>query len=302
MIVFVAEKDEIHPAALQKLKDNNFSIYFQDKFEKIREKVDVLFIKTYTKADKAYLSNFPNLKFLLRAGVGLDNVDREECERRKIKIFNSPGSNTNSVAEFVLMLILMLLRKVQYQSLKMSKGGWRDKKKIGEELKDKTLGLVGCGEIGSLVAEKISSLGVKKIFGFDPFLDKETLLKRNIEKSELKDILERADIISLHLPLNKQTKGIISLKELSLMKKASYLINTSRGGIVNEKDLIIALKKKLIMGAALDVFENEPQVKKGFFSLKNIVLTPHLAAFTEEANKQMSIQAVENFLNEVKRD
>ncbi|PIP31473.1 hypothetical protein COX24_03335 [bacterium (Candidatus Gribaldobacteria) CG23_combo_of_CG06-09_8_20_14_all_37_87_8] len=299
MIVFVAEKEEIHQAALHNLKDHNFSIYFQDKFEKIRGKVDVLFIKTYTKADKAYLANFPNLKFLLRAGVGLDNVDREECERRKIKIFNSPGSNTNSVAEFVLMLILMLLRKVQYQSLKMSEGEWRDKKMIGEELKDKTLGLVGCGEIGSLVAEKLSFLGVKKILGFDPYLDRETLLKRNTEKEELKDILEKADIISLHLPLNKQTKGIIGLKEISFMKRTSYLINTSRGGIVNEKDLIIALKKKLIMGAALDVFENEPKVKKGFFSLKNIVLTPHIAAFTEEANKQMSIQAVENFLNEV---
>ncbi len=195
----------------------------------------------------------------------------------------------------------MLLRNIVPQHQELVHGRWRNRKYLGEELARKIIGLIGCGAIGQRVAKKLASFQVLKIFGFDPFLDAEKLKSFGIIKVDLDTLLKESDIISLHLPLLPETKHLISAKELARMKPTSFLINTSRGGIINENDLILALKKHTLRGAALDVFENEPDIKQEFLSLQNCIITPHIGAFTKEAHEAMSVVVIEQFLKYLKK-
>jgi len=297
MIVYVPEKNEIHTKAIEELKKNGHEIIFGRELSHDDEnKIQILFIRTYITANKECLNQFPNLKFILKVGVGLDNVDLGECKKRNIQVINAPQSNSNSVAELVVCLMLMLLRHTRQQSHRLRHGSWRGKELMGEELKRKTVGFVGCGAIARSITEKILAFQVKEILGYDPYLDEKTLARFKIKKTDLNFLIKNSNIISLHLPLTPETKNLITLKELKQMKKTTYLINTSRGGIINEKDLIVALRNKTIKGAALDVFENEPEIKKEFLSLENISLTPHIGAYTVESDYEMSMMPVRKFL------
>jgi len=296
MKVFLAELKEIHPKAIKLLKTNGLEVVYDKK----NKDIEVVFIRTYTRVDKFFLNNFPNLKYILKAGVGLDNIDLEECQKRNIKVINAPGSNANSVAEFVIALMIMVLRNFPLQVNLLLSGKWRNLREKGFEIKDKVIGLIGCGAIGKLIAKKLKSFEVKKILGYDPYLDEKILKSYGIKKTDFLSLLKNSDIVSLHLPLTEETKNLIGKKELKMMKKNSYLINTSRGGIINESDLIWALKNNIIKGAALDVFEGEPKIKKEFLSLKNVILTPHIAALTEEADEVMSVEPVKKFLDMIK--
>lgn len=302
MYIFITEKNEIYKEAIDLLRKNKLKVILDIKEANYKkDKINAVFIRTYTKVDKNFLDNFPNLKFILRAGVGLDNIDVNECYKRRITIINSPGANANSVAEFVIGLIILLLRNFAPQSLMFKNKKWRKKEFIGRELKNRTIGIVGCGAIGRILAQKLEAFQVKKILGYDPYLDELSLLKYKIIKTEkLRDLLQASDVVSLHLPLTKETKNFITKKEIEQMKRDSYLINTSRGGIINEKDLIWALKNNIIKGAAIDVFENEPQIKKEFLELKNVILSPHIAGYTEEADREISLMPVKKFLEMVK--
>ncbi len=293
-LFLVTEPEDIDRVAIELLTKNNFHVVYSADNKNSRNIVG-LFIRTYTKADKKFLNEFPSLKYILRAGVGLDNIDINECKERNISVFNAPGSNANAVAEYVVAITLMLLRRIPYQSSRIYQQQWRDKRFIGEELKNKTLGLVGCGAIGKLVSAKLTTFNIK-VLGYDPYLDAGALQKHNITKCGLSEILKRSDILSLHLPLTPETRNMFSLNELKKMKSTSMLINTSRGELIKEDDLIIALKEGIIAGCALDVFVNEPHVNKGLLELDNVVLTPHIAGFTKEADMQMAIGAVSNFL------
>lgn len=293
MNIFIAEPNEINSQAIDLLKINKHRVFIKSFKKNI---IEVIFLRTYISANKQYLSGFPNLKYILKAGVGLDNIDLNYCKTKNITIFNAPASNSNAVAEFVLSTMIMLLKKTSQQINELKEGHWRNKLFQGEELKNKIVGIVGCGAIGKLLAKKLSGCDVKKIIGYDPYLDKNTLKQFNIIKSSLDYLICNSDIITLHLPLTKDTKDLISKIEFKMMKKNAYIINTSRGGIVNEKDLVFALKKNIISGAALDVFEDEPNILKDLTKLPNIILTPHIAAYTYEADKQMSIIPVQRFL------
>jgi len=295
MKILLPEITEINQQALELLRKNGHQLFSSTKQIPAAE-IEVLFIRTYTRADKKYLDLFPKLKYLLRAGVGLDNIDLEECKKRNIIVFNAPGSNANAVAEFVIGIILVLLRNIINQAEKIKKNSWRSKIWQGNEIVGKTLGLVGCGAIGKLLAQKLGNFGLKSILGYDPYLDEKTLAKNGITKTDLKTLISSSDIISLHLPLTEQTRNLIGLKEIRTMKKTTLLINTSRGGIINETELIKALKNNLIRGAALDVFETEPNVRKSLLVLKNLVATPHIAGYTREADFQMAILPVNRFL------
>ncbi|KKR32848.1 MAG: D-3-phosphoglycerate dehydrogenase [Candidatus Gottesmanbacteria bacterium GW2011_GWC2_39_8] len=294
MKLLLFEKNEIHPEAIKLLKQNGIDVM---EIIPNQSEIDAVFIRTYTKINSDFLDIYPNLKFIIRAGVGLDNIDSEECKKKNIRVFNSPGSNSNAVAELVISYILMLLRKMPRQINSLKQGKWRDKEFMGEELKNKIVGLVGCGAIGKLIAKKLENFGVGKFVGFDPFLSEEGLKENNIRKVELEELIKISDIITLHLPLTQETKNLISEKQFSLMKKNAFLINTSRGGIVNEKDLIKTLKEGKISGAALDVFENEPNMNKELLEIENLIATPHIGAYTHEADRAMSVEAVKNFLN-----
>lgn len=295
MLIYITEKDEIHPRALNLLKQKGHSLIFSvDRTN--QEKIDVLFIRTYTHATKQYLDQFPNVKYILRAGVGLDNIDVEESKRRNIRVINAPGSNANAVAEYVIGIIILSLRNIPIHMSLLKEEKWREKRYMGYEVKGKIIGLVGCGAIGRLITKKLQHFEVEEILGYDPYLDTETLAKSNIKKCELNELLTSGDIISLHLPLTVETKNLISQKQLSKMRRSALLINTSRGGIINEMDLIAALQNKTIYAAALDVFEHEPNIRRELLSFPNFIATPHIAGYTYEADEEMSMMPVIKFI------
>jgi D-3-phosphoglycerate dehydrogenase len=296
MKFLIFENGEIHPKAIQTLKDNGFSVATELSSADDKKEIEAFLIRSYTKITPSLLDEYPSLKCVLRAGVGLDNVDVNACVKRGIKVINSPGSNANAVSELVVCFMILLLRRIPAQMDLLKKGQWRSKKEIGTELKNKIIGFIGCGAIGKLTTEKLQNFGVKEILAYDPYLDKATLKERHARKCELDEVLKKSDIITLHLPLTKETHNLINKDKLALTKKGACIINTSRGGIVNEEDLIAALKSGHIGGAALDVFENEPNFKKEFLEFPNVVLTPHIGGFSEEGDEAMAVQVVENFL------
>jgi D-3-phosphoglycerate dehydrogenase len=297
MRVYVPEPHEIHPDAIKLLKSSGFEIDFAGN-----PNTEILFVKTLITVDKKYLSKFKKLKFILRAGVGLDNIDLVESKRRGIKVFNAPGSNSNAVAEYVVLVSLTHLRNIANQISAVEKGEWRDHKYMGGEVKGRTIGIVGCGAVGKLVAKKFSGFEPKVILGYDPFVDKETLMSLGIKKAPLKTILRTADIICLLVPMNKDTYGMIGHEELRMIKNGAILINASRGGIINENALIEILNEGKPLKVALDVYENEPKVREEFLKFQNIVTTPHIASYTQESQRKMSILAVKNLLNSIKSD
>lgn len=289
--VYIPEPKEIDPKAVKLLQENNFEVTFDKDPE-----AQAIFIKTFTVLDKKYLSAFPKLRFILRAGVGLDNIDLKECKKRKIAIISSPGSNSNAVAEYVILAALTLLRNINSQTKELENGRWRNPEYMGTEIKGKVIGLLGCGAIGKIVAGFFSSLGAEEVLGYDPYLDKDELQKYNIKKSSFASAIKNADILCIHVPLTDETSNLISKKELALMKDGALLINASRGGIVNEHDLIDALKEGKKIKVALDVFEEEPAVKDELIKFENVITTPHIASYTSESQEQMSLVAAENFL------
>lgn len=295
MNILITEPKEIHSDAVELLKNVGHSVFLEPE-EYDPNNVEVVFIRTYTSVSAEFLSKFPNLKYILRAGVGLDGIDLAECKKRSITVLNSPGANANAVAEFVVATMIMLLRNTPIQPDRLKKGLWRDRQFMGKELKGKVIGFVGCGAIAKSVIEKLKGFSIGTVYGYDPYLTFDELSPFGINKTSLEKLLEMSDIVSLHLPLTDKTKNLISLKELQLMKKSSYIINTSRGGIVNETDLIAALDKKIIAGAALDVFENEPQISQQLIANGHLLLTPHIAGYTEEADRAIAVDVVNRFL------
>lgn len=296
MKFLIFENTEIHPKAIQLLKKNGFDVQTELSSAENKKEIEAFLIRSYTKITPSLLDEYPNLKYILRAGVGLDNVDVNTCDKREIKVINSPGSNANAVSELVICFMILLSRRITVQMGLLRSGQWRDKKEIGSELKNKTIGFIGCGAIGKLTTEKLLNFGVKKILAFDPYLDEATLRDRHADKCGLDEVLKNSDIVTLHLPLNNETRNLINKDKLALTKKGAYIINTSRGGIINETDLIEALTTGHIGGAALDVFETEPNPRKEFFKFPNVLMTPHIGGFSEEGDEAMATQVVENFL------
>lgn len=296
MKFFIFESKNIHPKAIKLLKDKGFSVQTETSGTGNKNEIGAIVVKSQTQVTPSLLDEFPKLKYVIRAGVGIENINKEACDKRGIKIINSPGSNANSVSELVICFMLLLNRRITYQINLLKKGGWRNKEYIGSELTNKTIGLLGCGAVGKLVTDKLQKFGVKEILAYDPYLDKKTLKERYARKCELDEVLKKSDIISLHLPLTPETNQLINKQKLALLKKGAYLINTSRGKIINEKDLIEALSNGHLGGIAMDVFENEPNIRKEFMELPNVIATPHIGAFSNESLENSGVQAIENFL------
>jgi D-3-phosphoglycerate dehydrogenase len=293
MNISVFEKNEIDSHALSLLEKSGHHLLFNSVDA---DSCEAILVRTYTKVDKDLLDKYPKLKYILRVGVGLDNIDSEECKRRNIYIINSPGANAHAVSELVLLYTLLLKRKIIYQIEQLKTGKWRNRNNMGTEVKASIIGIIGCGAIGQLVAKKFLGFDAQEILGFDPFLTSEQLKNYSIRKTELDYLIRNSDIISIHVPLTRDTRNLISSREFSQMGKNAIVINTARGGIVNEHDLILALNGKRIGGAAIDVFENEPHINKQLLNIPNLICTPHIGALTEEADKAMSVETVSNFL------
>ncbi len=276
----VVVSDNLIPEVLELIKSTNSEVVYKpDSLESALQDAEVLVIRSATKVTPELLSHAKKLKMVIRGGVGLDNVDIPECKRLGITVANTPGASTNAVAEFALGLILSAVRNIPfaYSSLKSSK--WEKKRFVGNEVKGRVLGLIGCGRIGASLGQKANALGMK-VIGYNPVPRRDYNFIEYVDS--LDDLFSRADIISLHVPSTPETKNMINVETISKMKDGVVLINTARGTIIEENDLYAACKSNKISVAALDVYPSEPYTGK-LLELQNIIVTPHIAASTSEA-------------------
>lgn len=256
------------------------------------ETARVLLVRNNTLVTGEVLCAGKNLIAIGRAGVGLDNIDMECASKLGIVVSFTPDQNSISAAELTMALMLALTRKIPNATLDTSAGGWNRQQFLGMELYGKTLGIIGAGKIGYLVAARARSFGMN-ILAYDPFLSPDNVLlcELRAELVELDDLLARADVVSCHVPGSPKTDGLINRERLAKMKPTAYFVNTSRGQVVMEEDLIEALKAGKIAGAALDVRLQEPPKDSELNRMANVILTPHIAAFTNEAQSRVT-QAV----------
>ncbi len=238
------------------------------------------------------LDALTQLKVISRVGVGLDSVDINHAKSKGIVVTNTPDGPTRAVAELTLAMTFSLLRKIPQADSAMKKKEW--KKQTGNLLHNKVIGVIGLGRIGRMVTDFFRGLG-NEVIAYDPFADNSWAESRNVTLMNFEEVLRTSDILTLHIPGNSDGTAVIAEKELSLMKKSSLLINISRGGIVDEKQLYDSLKNGKIKGAAIDVFVNEPY-SGPLTELENVVLTPHLGSYAEEGKLLMEIAAVENLV------
>ena len=253
-----------------------------EELQNIIANYDGLIVRSATKVTDDIIEAATNLKIIGRAGAGVDNINVEAAKSKNIIVMNTPGGNTNATAEHTIGLIFALLRKIPSANETTHRGLWEKKKMKGNELKGKKIGIVGFGNVGKRVAEISNSLGMK-VSIYSSYFNSIKDDFKNYVSSDLENILSNSDIISFHCKPNKDGSSIITKDEFNMMKKNCILVNTARGGLINETDLIQALKNNVIKGAALDVFKKEPLEESELFNLENIILTPHIAASTDEA-------------------
>ena len=291
--------DALSDAAVQIFKDRGIDVDFQPNLGKDKDKLaeiignyDGLAIRSATKATAKILEKATKLKVIGRAGIGVDNVEIPAATARGIIVMNTPFGNSITTAKHAITLMLALAREIPAADASTQAGKWEKNRFMGVEITAKTLGVVGCGNIGSIVADR--ALGLRmKVVAFDPFLSPERARDIGVEKVELDELFKRADFITLHTPLTDKTRNIIDAAAIAKMKKGVRIINCARGGLVDEQALADALKSKQVAGAAFDVFVEEPATKNVLFGLPNVICTPHLGASTTEAQENVALQVAE---------
>ncbi|MBI2071772.1 MAG: phosphoglycerate dehydrogenase [Gemmatimonadetes bacterium] len=260
------------------------------KFKEALPQAQALLVRSETKVTAELLAQAPQLRVIGRAGIGVDNIDLEEATRRGIAVFNAPGGNTVSAAEHTVGLLLALVRKIPWADASMRTGEWDRQRFLGTELRGKTLGIVGLGRIGAHVATLARAFGMA-VLAYDPYLTEGRAKELQAELVPLDELLQRVDVVTLHLPLTKETKALIDRRRIGLMKPSAVLLNCARGGLVDEPALLQALEQGKLAGAAIDVFETEPlPADSPLRSAERVILTPHLAASTAEAQELVSLE------------
>jgi D-3-phosphoglycerate dehydrogenase len=259
-------------------------------------KADVLIVRSATKVTKELLAGAPMLKLVARAGVGLDNVDAKACAEKGIKVFNTPGASTNAVAELALGVMLCGLRNVQKAHHQMKGGVWDKRNLVGREIGGKTLGIIGYGRIGASLAKKAHALGMR-VIAFSPPPRKEDCIVAYVD--DLGQLFSQSDVISIHVPAAEGTINLINQENIARMKDGVFIVNTSRGEIIDEDALYDAVKSGKVLGAALDVYRSEPY-KGRLLELNNVYLTPHIGASTKEAQKRIGEELVTILQRELK--
>ncbi|HEY0213121.1 MAG TPA: phosphoglycerate dehydrogenase [Paenirhodobacter sp.] len=295
--------DELSNAAVQIFKDRGIEVDFQPKLGKDKDKLaeiignyDGLAIRSATKVTEKLLENATRLKVIGRAGIGVDNVDKDAASKRGVIVMNTPFGNMITTAEHAIAMMFAVARQLPEASASTHAGKWEKSKFMGVELTAKTLGVIGAGNIGGIVCNR--ALGLKmKVIAYDPFMSQEKADKMGVEKVELDELLARADFITLHVPLTDATRNILSRENLAKTKKGVRIINCARGGLVDEEALADLLKSGHVAGAALDVFSVEPATENVLFNLPNVVCTPHLGAATSEAQENVALQVAEQMAN-----
>lgn len=268
----------------------NPGLWKSDSLLSVVADADAVVVRNQTRVSKEFLAAATGLKVVGRLGVGLDNIDIAACKQSGVAVVFARNANAISVAEYVFAAMMSFSRQLERATEDVKKGNWNRRQFTLYELYGKTLGLVGVGEIGTRLAARAKSFGMNLI-GFDPYLPpyETACTEFGVEMTSLEQVLSQSDFISLHVPLTAGTKNLINKESLALMKPTSYIINTARGGVINETDLYEALKTKKIAGAALDVLSKEPPAGLPLLELDNIILTPHIAGLTEEAQVRTSV-------------
>src|ERR1700757_1534301 len=296
-MVKVLISDKLSPAAIEIFKERGVDVDIKTgltpaELRDIIGQYDGLAIRSATKVTKEVMDVATNLKVVGRAGIGVDNVDVKSATSRGVVVMNTPHGNAITTAEHAVAMMFALARQLPEASASTKEGKWEKNRFMGVELTAKVLGLIGCGNIGSIVADR--AVGLKmKVLAYDPFLTEARAVELGVEKAELETIFTRADFITLHTPLIDATRNIISREAIAKMKKGVRIINCARGGLVDEAALYDAIKSGHVAGAALDVFEEEPATASPLFELENVVCTPHLGAATTEAQENVALQVAE---------
>ena len=294
--------------AISEFEVHNEAKISQEKLQEMLPNIAGLVIRSATKVTADLLEKAPNLKLVIRAGEGTDNIDKVSCGQKGVKVANTPGANNNSAAEHAVALMMTLLRKTAWAHAKMKDGGWDKNLFTGVELANKKVGIVGFGRIGQIVAKRIGGFEPEVLF-YDPFIE-ESELPYAKKAKDLEEIFSTCDVVTIHTPLLDATRGMVNEKLLNMMPKHAILVDAARGGIVDEDALLNLLKENKIRGAAFDVFATEPlPADSPLRTLNNLIMTPHLGASTEEAQLRVGQMAVnqlkefflnDNLLNEVK--
>jgi D-3-phosphoglycerate dehydrogenase / 2-oxoglutarate reductase len=291
--------DALSPAAVAIFKERGVEVDFQPQLGKDREKLasvigdfDGLAIRSATKVTAKILDRASKLKVIGRAGIGVDNIDIPVATAKGVIVMNTPFGNSITTAEHAIAMLFALARQIPQADLSTQAGKWEKNRFMGVEITGKVLGIIGCGNIGSVVAERALGLHMH-VITFDPFLSPERALDLGVEKVDLETLLSRADFITLHTPMTPQTKNILSAENLGKTRKGVRIINCARGGLVDEKALRALLDSGHVAGAAFDVFVNEPATENPLFGHPNVVCTPHLGASTSEAQDNVALQIAE---------
>ncbi|MFE3838059.1 phosphoglycerate dehydrogenase [Pseudogemmobacter sonorensis] len=295
----VLVSDELSETAVQIFRDRGVEVDYMPKLGKDKEKLaevigqyDGLAIRSATKVTEKLLANATNLKVVGRAGIGVDNVDIPAASKKGVIVMNTPFGNSVTTAEHAIAMMFAVARQLPEASTSTHAGKWEKSKFMGVELFNKTLGVIGAGNIGGIVCDR--AVGLKmKVLAYDPFLSEERAKQLGVTKVELDDLLARADFITLHVPLTDKTRGILNAETLAKTKPGVRIINCARGGLVDEAALAEALTSGHVAGAAFDVFETEPATESPLFNLPNVVVTPHLGASTTEAQENVALQVAE---------
>ncbi len=293
--VLIADKMSVSAAEVFKARGVDVDVITglsKDELLKIIPEYDGLAVRSSTRPDAEIIAQAKNLKVIGRAGIGVDNIDIPAATERGIVVMNTPFGNAVTTAEHTIAMLFSAARQIPSASARTQNGEWPKSDFKGVELFNKTLGVIGCGNIGALVIERAQGLKMK-VIGYDPYLTKERALKLGIEKVELDEIFTRSDFITLHTPLTDSTKGIVSRARLGMTKPGVVLVNCARGGLVDEEALKDALEAGHVRAAALDVFAVEPAQAHPLFGTKNFIATPHLGASTLEAQENVAIQVAE---------
>ena len=293
--------DPMDSIAEKILTSNNFDVEVKTNFtnEELVKKIplyDGLIVRSATKVTKEIIEKAKQLKIIGRAGAGVDNIDLISAKEKNIVVMNTPGGNTNATAEHTLALLLSLSRKISIADTSTHNGEWAKKKLKGSEIKGKKIGIIGFGNVGKRFAEMCAALGLEIFVVSESFANIKSQFP-HYTQSDLISVLKNADIISFHCKPNLDGSSIITSKELSLMKKNAFIINTARGNLVSELDLCDAIKTNIIAGAAIDVFETEPATNNNLFGLENVLLTPHIAASTAESQIVVAEMVANQFVD-----
>jgi len=295
----VLVSDKLSETAVQIFRDRGIDVDFQpdlgkdkDKLAEVIGQYDGLAIRSATKVTEKILANADNLKVIARAGIGTDNVDKDAASKKGVIVMNTPFGNMITTAEHAIAMMFAVARQIPEASASTHAGKWEKSKFMGTELTNKTLGVIGAGNIGGIVCDRARGLKMK-VIAYDPFLGQEKADKMGVEKVELDDLLARADFITLHVPLTDSTRNVLSRENLEKTKKGVRIINCARGGLIDEDALAEMLQSGHVAGAALDVFAVEPAKENVLFNLPNVVCTPHLGAATTEAQENVALQVAE---------